>query len=200
MPFLVDIPVEALILFFVSLVKFRSSCTLSFLNPSLHIQAVSLHSSQDICPCLQGLCISCLPLGLTTRSRLIHACLLPSFSDFLQPGIENSCTLWKASLKISQFGCAPLLLRVVSYGLLLTNSLCSISYLLIYSLTSHSSLMRTMVMLIFSNFLHPFRSVVVKKEVISLVCNKTPFPSSFVRMSIEDILSLDAQQPCLEAA
>ncbi|KAK4815525.1 hypothetical protein QYF61_003217 [Mycteria americana] len=38
-------------------------------------------------------------------------------------GIESSCALWKASLKICQLCSAPLSLRAVSQGVLLTNSL-----------------------------------------------------------------------------
>ncbi|KAK4829247.1 hypothetical protein QYF61_002533 [Mycteria americana] len=70
--------------------EFSSSCTLAFLTPSLHNQAASLHSSQDICPCFHCLCISFLPSSLTSRSRLSHAGPLPSFPDFLRLGIESS--------------------------------------------------------------------------------------------------------------
>ncbi|KAK4826321.1 hypothetical protein QYF61_007406 [Mycteria americana] len=104
------------LLFFASLAKFSSSCALAFLTPSLHNQAASLYSSQDTCPCFHCLCSSFLPFSLTSRSQLIHARLLPSFPDFLHLGIESSCTLWKASLKICQLCSAPLSLRAVSQG------------------------------------------------------------------------------------
>ncbi|KAK4822109.1 hypothetical protein QYF61_010037 [Mycteria americana] len=103
--------------------SFHSSCTLAFLTPSLHNQAASLYSSQDTCPSFHCLCISFLPFSLTSRSQLIHTGPLPSFPDFLHLGIESSCTLWKASLKICQLCSAPLSLRAVSQGVLLTNSL-----------------------------------------------------------------------------
>ncbi|KAK4819020.1 hypothetical protein QYF61_024136, partial [Mycteria americana] len=112
LPFLADIP-------------FSSSRTLAFLTPSLHNWAVSLYFSQDTCPCFHCLCISFLPFSLTRRSRLIHAGLFPSFPDFLHLGIKSSCALWKASLKICQLCSAPLSLRAVSQGVLLTNSLMS---------------------------------------------------------------------------
>ncbi|KAK4824409.1 hypothetical protein QYF61_014720 [Mycteria americana] len=100
-----------------------SSCALAFLTPSLHNQAASLYSSQDTCPCFHCLCISFSPFSLTSGSRLSHAGFLPSFPDFLCQGIESFCTLWKASLKICQLCSAPLSLRAVSQGVLLTNSL-----------------------------------------------------------------------------
>ncbi|KAK4817028.1 hypothetical protein QYF61_026034 [Mycteria americana] len=105
-----------------SLSNLDSSCTLAFLTPSLHNQITSLCSSQDTCPCFHCLCISFLPFTLT-RSRLIHAGLLPSFPDFLHLGIKSSCALWKTSLKICQLYSAPLSPRAVSQGALLTNSL-----------------------------------------------------------------------------
>ncbi|KAK4832829.1 hypothetical protein QYF61_025817, partial [Mycteria americana] len=52
-----------------------------------------------------------------------HAGLLSSFPDSLHLGIESSCTLWKGSLKICQLCSAPLSLRAVSQGFLLTNCL-----------------------------------------------------------------------------
>ncbi|KAK4828156.1 LOW QUALITY PROTEIN: hypothetical protein QYF61_024071, partial [Mycteria americana] len=63
--------------------SFFSSCALAFLTPSLHNQAASLYSSQDTCLCFHCLCISFLPFSLTSRSRLIHASLLPSLPDLL---------------------------------------------------------------------------------------------------------------------
>ncbi|KAK4823689.1 hypothetical protein QYF61_005755 [Mycteria americana] len=53
---------------------------------------------------------------LTSRSRLSHGSLLPSFPDFLHLGIESSCALWKASLKICQLCSAPLSPKAVSQG------------------------------------------------------------------------------------
>ncbi|KAK4829426.1 hypothetical protein QYF61_004301 [Mycteria americana] len=91
------------LLFFASLATFSSSHTLAVLTPSLDNRAMSLYSSQDTCPCFHCL--------LTSRSRLSHAGLLPSFADFLHLGIKSSCTLWKASLKICQLCSAPLSLR-----------------------------------------------------------------------------------------
>ena len=61
--------------------------------------------------------------GLTSRSQLSHASLLPSLPDFLELGTERSCALWKASLKIYQLHSAPLSLRTIPQGVLLTNSL-----------------------------------------------------------------------------
>ncbi|KAK4821329.1 hypothetical protein QYF61_018234 [Mycteria americana] len=95
---------------------FSSSHILAFLTPSLH-------SSQHTCPCFHCLCISFLPFSLTSRFQLSHDGLLPSFPDFLHPGIKSSCTLWKVSLKICQLCSAPLSLRAVSQGVLLTNFL-----------------------------------------------------------------------------
>ncbi|KAK4830593.1 hypothetical protein QYF61_012019 [Mycteria americana] len=77
---------------------------LAFMAPSLHNQAAPLYSFQNTCPCFHCLCISFLPFSLTSRSRLIHADLLPSFPDSLQLGIESCCVLWRASLKIYQKG------------------------------------------------------------------------------------------------
>ena len=59
------------------------------------------------------------------RSQLSHASLLPSLPDFLHLGIESSCALWKASLKIClcHLCPTPLFLRAVSQGIPLTNSL-----------------------------------------------------------------------------
>ncbi|KAK4830752.1 hypothetical protein QYF61_013241 [Mycteria americana] len=111
------------LLFFASLAKFSSSHTLAFLTPSLHNWASPLYSSQDTCPCFHCLCISFLLFSLTSRSRLSHASLLPSLPDFLHLGIESSCALWKASLKICQLCSATLSLRTVSQGVLLTKSL-----------------------------------------------------------------------------
>ncbi|KAK4810922.1 hypothetical protein QYF61_013330 [Mycteria americana] len=96
-----------------------SSRALAFLTPSLHKRAASLYSSQDTCPCFHCLCISFLPFSLTSS----HARLLLSFPDFLHLGIKSSCALWKASLKICQLCSAPLSLRTVSQGVLLTNPL-----------------------------------------------------------------------------
>ncbi|KAK4818403.1 hypothetical protein QYF61_012324 [Mycteria americana] len=107
---------KTFLLFFASLAKFSSSCALAFLTPSLHNCAASLYSSQDLSPCFCCLCISFLPFSLTSRSQVIHASLLPSFPDFLHLGIESSCTLWKASLKICQLCSVPLSLRAVSQG------------------------------------------------------------------------------------
>ncbi|KAK4830028.1 hypothetical protein QYF61_008366 [Mycteria americana] len=78
------------LLFFAFLAKFSSSRALAFLTPPLHNQASPLYSSQDTCPCFHCLCISFLPFSLTSRSRLSHASLLPSFPDFLHLGIESS--------------------------------------------------------------------------------------------------------------
>ncbi|KAK4827482.1 hypothetical protein QYF61_018782, partial [Mycteria americana] len=100
-----------------------SSCTLPFLTPSLHNRAASLYSSQDTCPCFHCLGLSFLPFCLTSRSQLIHASLLSSFPDFLHLRIENSCALWKVSLKMCQLCSATLSLRAVSQGILLTYSL-----------------------------------------------------------------------------
>ena len=61
-----------------------------------------------------------LPFSLT---RLSHAGLLPSLTGFLHLGIKSSCALWKVSLKICQLCSAPLSLRAVSQGILLSNSL-----------------------------------------------------------------------------
>ncbi|KAK4806919.1 LOW QUALITY PROTEIN: hypothetical protein QYF61_012640 [Mycteria americana] len=88
-----------------------SNCALAFLIPSLHIQAESLYSSQDTCPCFHCLCISFLHFSLTKRSLLSHAGLLPSLPDFLHMGIESSCVLRKMSLKSCQLCSAPLSLR-----------------------------------------------------------------------------------------
>ncbi|KAK4811032.1 hypothetical protein QYF61_015736 [Mycteria americana] len=64
--------------------------------------------------------LSLLPLPFD-QQVLTHPCiLLPSFPDFLHLGIESSCS---PSLKICQFCSAPLSLRAVSQGVLLTNSL-----------------------------------------------------------------------------
>ena len=101
---------------------FSSSCTLAFLTPSLHNRAASLYSSQDPCPHFHCLCSSFLPCSLTSRSQISYAGLFPSFPDFLHLGIESSCALWKASLKICQLCSAPLSLRAVSQRVLLTNS------------------------------------------------------------------------------
>ncbi|KAK4828977.1 hypothetical protein QYF61_001633 [Mycteria americana] len=105
------------------LVLFSSSRTLSFLTPSLHKQAVSLYSFQVTHPCFHCLCSSLLLFSLTSMSRLSHASLFPSLPDFLHLGTESSCALWKASLKICQLCSAPLSLRTISQGVLLTNSL-----------------------------------------------------------------------------
>ncbi|KAK4816210.1 hypothetical protein QYF61_013448, partial [Mycteria americana] len=90
---------------------------------SLQFGEKDVVGDHDTCPCFHCLCISFLPFSLTSRSRLIHASLLPSFPDFLHMGIESCCTLWKVSLKICQLCSAPLSLRAVSQGVLLTNSL-----------------------------------------------------------------------------
>ncbi|KAK4812272.1 LOW QUALITY PROTEIN: hypothetical protein QYF61_012947, partial [Mycteria americana] len=118
---------QPFLLFFASLAKFSSSCTLAFLTPSLHKRAVSLYSSQVTCPCFHCLCSSLLLSSLTS----IHAGLFPSLPDFLHLGTESSCTFWKASLKICQLCFAPLSLRTISQGVILTNSLksCSTSLL-----------------------------------------------------------------------
>lgn len=113
--FLADIPVEGWV-FFASLAKISSSNTLAFLTLSLHIQAVSQYSSQDTSPYFHWLCIPSCTFTLITRSWLIHGGLLPSFPDFSPVRIENSCALWKVSLKICQFCSAPLSLRAVSRG------------------------------------------------------------------------------------
>ncbi|KAK4806147.1 hypothetical protein QYF61_001073 [Mycteria americana] len=102
---------------------FSSSCALAFLTPSLHKRAASLYSSQDTCPCFHCLYSSLLLFSLTSRSRLSHAGLFPSLPDFLYLGTESSCALWKVSLKICQLCSAPLSLRTLSQGFLLTNSL-----------------------------------------------------------------------------
>ena len=109
--------------FLVSLAKLSSSIALAFLTPSVQNQAASLYSSQDTCPCFHFLCISFLPFSLTSRSRLIHAGLLPSFPDLLHQGIKSTCALWKAFLQICQLCCALLSLRAVSKRVLQTNSL-----------------------------------------------------------------------------
>ncbi|KAK4810548.1 hypothetical protein QYF61_004511 [Mycteria americana] len=93
-----------------------SSCALAFLIPSLHIQAVSLYSSQDTHPWFHCLCISFLRCTLSRRSLLSHAGLLPSLPDFLHMRTESSCTLRKTSLKSCQLCSAPLSLRAVSQG------------------------------------------------------------------------------------
>ncbi|KAK4815575.1 LOW QUALITY PROTEIN: hypothetical protein QYF61_004092 [Mycteria americana] len=111
------------LLFFASLAKFSSSCTLAFLTPSLHKWAASLYSSQVTRPCFHCLCSSLLLFSLTSMSRFSHASLFPSLPDFLHLGTESSCALWKASLKICQLCSAPLSPRTISQGVLLTNSL-----------------------------------------------------------------------------
>ncbi|KAK4817048.1 hypothetical protein QYF61_026356 [Mycteria americana] len=76
-----------------------------------------------ICPCFHCLGSSLLLFSLTSMLQLSHAGLFPSFPDFLHLGTESSCTLWKASLKICRLCSAPLSLRTISQGVLLTNSL-----------------------------------------------------------------------------
>ncbi|KAK4826427.1 hypothetical protein QYF61_008960 [Mycteria americana] len=115
--------VKPFLLFFASLAKFSSSCALAFLTPSLHKRAASLYSSQVTRPCFHCLCRSLLLFSLTSTSRLSHAGLFLSLPDFLHLETESSCALWKASLKICQLCSAPLSLRTVSQGILLTKSL-----------------------------------------------------------------------------
>ncbi|KAK4832887.1 hypothetical protein QYF61_026437, partial [Mycteria americana] len=112
---------EPFLLFFASVAKFSSFLGLP--DPIPTNWAASLYSSQVTCPCLHCLCSSLLPFSLTNRSQLSHAGLLPSLPDFLHLGTESSCALWKASLKICQLCSAPLSLRTISQGVLLTNSL-----------------------------------------------------------------------------
>jgi len=80
LPFLADIPVEAL------LVIPCIPCQILLQlhpgppdSPSLHNRAASLYFIQGTCPCFHCLCSSLLPFSLTIRSRLVHASLLPSF-------------------------------------------------------------------------------------------------------------------------
>ncbi|KAK4818676.1 hypothetical protein QYF61_017421 [Mycteria americana] len=84
---------------------------------------LSIDSGRVTCPCFHCLCSYLLLFSLTSMSPLIHAGLFPSLPDFLHLGTESSCALWKASLKICQLCSAPLSLRAVSQGVLLTNSL-----------------------------------------------------------------------------
>jgi len=114
LPFLVDIPVEALVVILYIPCQVSSSCTLAFLTSSPHNWAASLYSSQDTCPCFHCLRSLLLPFSLTSRSRFSHAGLFPSFPDFLHLGTESSCALWKVSLKIYQLCSAPLSLRTIS--------------------------------------------------------------------------------------
>ena len=96
---------------------------------------MSLHSSQDTCPCFHQLYISFLVWPACLDSAVL---VLPSFPDFSHLGIKNSCILWKASLKICQLYSAPLSLRAVSQGVLLTNSFksCNFAFLKFRDLTS----------------------------------------------------------------
>lgn len=120
LPFLSHMPSETSSLFFASLVKLISSCSLASLTSSWHKVAMSLYSSYPYIPCL---CIFFFPCSLTIRSGVICADILSSFPDFLHVGIESSCTLWKAFLKICQLWSAPSSLKTVFQGILLNNSL-----------------------------------------------------------------------------
>ncbi|KAK4832075.1 hypothetical protein QYF61_020631, partial [Mycteria americana] len=115
LPFLADIPVEALLIIPCIPCQVQLQLRLGLPDP--------IPTQPGSIPVLFPGYLSLLPLPLTSRSRLIHASLLPSFPDFLPLGIENSCALWKVSLKICQLCSAPLSLRAVSQGVLLTNSL-----------------------------------------------------------------------------
>lgn len=120
-PFLTEVPIEALLVLFgtPSQVCFKLGLVFSDListQPSSFL--LFFHSS-----CFRCLCIFFLLFRLTSRSRFSHASLLPSFPDFLHLGMESSCTLKKASINICQLCSAPLPIRTISQGVLLTNSL-----------------------------------------------------------------------------
>jgi len=85
-----------------SLAKFSSNWALAFLMPSLHNSAASLLSSHGTCPCFYYLCIFFLLFSLISRFWFSHSGLLPSFPGLLQLGMESSCMLRKASLKVCQ--------------------------------------------------------------------------------------------------
>ena len=60
--------------------------------------------------------------SLTSRSWFSHASLLLHFPDLLHWGMENYCSLRKASLKICQLCSAPLPVKTVSQGVLFIES------------------------------------------------------------------------------
>ena len=79
------------LLFFASLAKFLSSCALAFLIPSLNSWAISLYSSQFVCPYLHYLCFSFLCFSLIMMSWLRHVGLLPPLPHFFTaPGNTGS--------------------------------------------------------------------------------------------------------------
>ncbi|KAK4827421.1 hypothetical protein QYF61_017859 [Mycteria americana] len=114
-PFLVDIPVEALLVILCIPCQVQLQLCLGLPNP-IPTQAGSI-------PILFPGYLSLLPLPVQFPLALYHAGLFPSLPDFLHLGPESSCALWRASLKICQLCSAPLSLRAVSQGILLTNSL-----------------------------------------------------------------------------
>ena len=86
----------------------------------LLLEAASLYSSQDTSPYFHCLCSTLVLFSLTSRFGLSHAGLFPFLPEFLHLGTESSCALWQGSLKICQLCSAPLSLRAVSKGVLLT--------------------------------------------------------------------------------
>lgn len=81
---------------------------LAFLISSLHIWSVFLHSSQDTRSLFHFLYIAFLYSGLTSKSLVSLAGLLPSLLCFLHMTIKSFCTLRKMCLKSCQLSSAPL--------------------------------------------------------------------------------------------
>ena len=121
--FPIDVHTETFLTFLCAPCQSSSIWALAFLTPSLHSLAASQYSSQVTCPSFHCLCILFLLSSLTSRSQFRHACLLPSFPDFLHQEMENSCALKKASLKACQICSTPLSLRTDSQEVLWTKLL-----------------------------------------------------------------------------
>jgi len=85
------------LLFFMSLTMFNPTCALVFLIPPLHVQTVSLCSSQATRACFHCLYVS-FSLSLTSSFFFNPAGFLPLLHDFLCWGMEISCALRKVLL------------------------------------------------------------------------------------------------------
>ena len=125
LPFLADLPVEALVIILWVPCQVKLHPHHGFPDP-IPTQPGSV--SILFCPCSHHLCSSFLPSTFTSKSWLSNGVLFPSLPDFLLLGIKSSCALWKPSLKMCQLCSTPLSLRAVSLGFLLVNSLKSWNY------------------------------------------------------------------------
>lgn len=118
LPFVMEVHVETLPVFFDILSQIQFYLKFSFPNWFLDAQTTSLYSFHITCTCFHPLRASFLSLSFAKSSLFIHTDLLTFFPDFLFTETDCSWVSRRSSLNISHFYWSPLRSRDLFHGVL----------------------------------------------------------------------------------